>query len=48
MGRFQCRGSYCDKNHVPPKCAPKASKHFEVGEDAARDYLDPTFFQDEL
>mmetsp|Transcript_31926 Transcript_31926/g.73762 ORF Transcript_31926/g.73762 Transcript_31926/m.73762 type:complete len:292 (+) Transcript_31926:220-1095(+) len=44
----QCRGSYCDTNHVPPKCAPKATKHFDVGENAGRDYLDPTFFQDEL
>ena len=33
-----CSGSYCDFQHIPPKCAPKATKHFK--HDASRYYSD--------
>lgn len=38
-----CSGSYCDFNHIPPKCAPKATKHFK--HEAGR-YYSPSFSDD--
>lgn len=39
----QCPGSYCDRSHVPRKCAPKSIKHFMR---SGAEFMSPSFSDD--